>query len=153
MAAAVAAAILTLAAGCGNRLADRPAGPASTGSPAPSATAAGGPRTSLAIEVRASAGMPWRRWTLSCDPAGGSLPGAAAACAVLARVRDPFAPVRRGVMCPMIYGGPQQATVEGTYRGKPVHATFSRVDGCQITRWDRIAPVFGPGTPFSPRMP
>ena len=83
-------------------------------------------------------------WTLTCDPAGGTLAHPAAACAALARVSDPFAPVQHGVMCSMIYGGPQTATIDGTWHGKQIHATFSRVDGCQTARWSRIAPVFGP---------
>ena len=39
-------------------------------------------------------------------------------------------------MCTEIYGGPQTATVTGTFRGEPVSAEFSRTNGCEIARWD-----------------
>jgi Subtilisin inhibitor-like len=102
------------------------------------------PPVSLTIKVRPSAHVTAQLWTLSCGPAGGTLPHPAAACAALAQVSDPFAPVRRGMMCAMIYSGPQTAIIEGTWHGKQVAATFSRVDSCQTARWSRIAPVFGP---------
>ena len=129
---AVTATMLALAA-CGSQHA------AVVGVPSPTH-----PPVSLAIEVRPGANASARHWTLTCDPAGGTLPHPATACAALAGVSDPFAPVRRGIMCPMIYGGPQTATIEGTWHGTSVHATFSRVDGCQTARWSRIGAVFGP---------
>jgi Subtilisin inhibitor-like len=134
-AAAVAAmaTVLMLATACGSQHA------AGGGSPSPTH-----PPVSLTIAVRPTATGNPQRWTLSCDPAGGTLPHPAAACAALARVSDPFAPVRRGMMCPMIYAGPQTATIDGTWHGKSVAAKFSRVDGCQTARWSRIAAVFGP---------
>ena len=88
-------------------------------------------------------------WTLTCaadGTAGGDHPDAAAACAALLAASDPFAPVREDMACTMVYGGPQVATVRGTWDGRDVTATFDRTDGCQIARWDRIAPVLQPGT-------
>jgi hypothetical protein len=46
-------------------------------------------------------------------------------------------------MCPMIVGGPQTATITGTWNGEPVDAVFSKSNGCQTGRWNRIGPVFG----------
>jgi hypothetical protein len=129
---AATATVLALA-GCGSQQA------AGSGSPSPMQ-----PSASLTVSVRPNAHASVRHWTLTCGPDGGTLMHPATACAALTRVPDPFAPVKRGVMCSMIYGGPQTATIEGTWRGKQVHATFSRVDGCQTARWNRIAPVFGP---------
>ena len=37
-----------------------------------------------------------------------------------------------------LYGGPQTATVTGTYRGRPVDASFDRTDGCAIDRWNKV---------------
>ncbi len=78
-------------------------------------------------------------WTLSCDPAGGTHPTPAAACRVL---RDHGAtalpPVRKDVACTQVYGGPQRATITGTWQGKPVRSSFSRVNGCEISRWDLL---------------
>ncbi len=130
---AATATVLTVAAACGSRQATGDG----TASPP-------GPPVSLTIKVRPSAHVTPQRWTLTCGPAGGTLPHPAAACATLAHLSDPFAPVRHGMMCAMIYSGPQTATIEGTWHGKQVDASFSRVDGCQTARWSRIAPVFGP---------
>ncbi len=129
---AATATVLALA-GCGSQ---RDAG-AGSGSPTQ-------PSVSLTISVRPDAHASAQQWTLTCGPAGGTHPSPAAACAALTRVSDPFAPVKHGIMCSMIYSGPQTAAIDGTWHGKHVHATFSRVDGCQTARWDRIAPVFGP---------
>ena len=103
-----------------------------------------GPSTSLAItgwtEGRDSGFA--RTWTLRCAPVGGTLPGAAAACRQLLALRAPFAPVRPRTACTEIYGGPQEALVTGTFRGRRVHARFNRVNGCEIARWDRVAVLF-----------
>jgi hypothetical protein len=80
---------------------------------------------------------------LSAGAAGSlTLPGRALACAKLARIRTPFAPVPGGVACTQIYGGPQVARVTGTFRGRPVRATFNRRDGCEIARWDALRFLF-----------
>ena len=83
-----------------------------------------------------------RTWTLRCDPVGGTLPRAARACAKLAVLEKPFAPVPHGAVCTQIYGGPQEAVVRGTYRGRRVSARFRRSDGCEIARWNRHAFLF-----------
>lgn len=79
-----------------------------------------------------------RTYTLRCGPAAGTLPHRADACTKLLRVQNPFAPVPRDQACTQIYGGPQQAVVTGIYGGKPVRTTFTRTDGCQIARWNRV---------------
>ena len=43
--------------------------------------------------------------------------------------------------CTQLFGGPEEATIKGTIRGNPVDATFSRSDGCEISRWERVAPL------------
>jgi Subtilisin inhibitor-like len=83
------------------------------------------------------------RWTLRCSPAAGTLPRPARACTSLARVRDPFGPVPKGVACTEIYGGPQEALVRGTHEGRRVWTRFSRRDGCQIGRWNRVGFLLG----------
>jgi hypothetical protein len=42
------------------------------------------------------------------------------------------------VACTQVYGGPQKATIRGTWQGKPVRSSFSRTDGCEISRWDQL---------------
>ncbi|WP_331770275.1 subtilase-type protease inhibitor (plasmid) [Embleya sp. NBC_00888] len=84
-------------------------------------------------------------YTLACHPAGGSHPEPQAACARLDATttggRDPFAPVPAGAHCTMIYGGPATARISGTWAGRSIDATFKRVDGCEISRWDNLVPV------------
>lgn len=68
-------------------------------------------------------------------------PGSSA-CARLARLKDPFAPVPPGTPCTEIYGGPQVAVVRGTYEGRHVWARFRRSDGCEVARWHRVDFLF-----------
>jgi hypothetical protein len=84
-----------------------------------------------------------KKFTLLCPQGKGTLPRPGKACAKLARTpRSAFAPVPRDAICTMIYGGPQEALVTGTLRGKRLTARFSRANGCQIARWDRVAFLF-----------
>ena len=65
-------------------------------------------------------------------------------CARLAKTpASDFAPVPGDVACTQIYGGPQKATVKGTLNGKPVDASFSRENGCQTARWDKLDWLIG----------
>lgn len=82
-----------------------------------------------------------KRWTLRCNPVGGTHPKAQRACARLASLAEPFAPVPRDAVCTQIFGGPQEALVTGTHRGRSVWARFNRRNGCQITRWNRHVPL------------
>ena len=80
-------------------------------------------------------------WTLRCSPAGGSLPRPGLACARLAALSlEPFSGLGKGTVCTDIYGGPQKARVIGKVGGKPVWATFTRTNGCEIARWNGLAP-------------
>ena len=51
------------------------------------------------------------------------------------RVAD-LEPKRGAVACSQQYGGPQTATIAGTLRGERVDLKFSRVNGCEIARWE-----------------
>ena len=84
-------------------------------------------------------------WTLRCNPARGSLPRPARACARLAAGGAKlFAPLPRNIVCTEIYGGPQRARVVGTVNGRRIWATFARSNGCEIDRWQRISPWLVP---------
>jgi hypothetical protein len=100
--------------------------------------------TSLEISVTPGGEAPTKIWTLRC-PDGGTLPEAEQACSKLLQLDDPFAPVPRDVACTEIYGGPQEAEVRGTFRGRRVDARFSRTNGCEIARWDTVEFLF-PGS-------
>ncbi|MEU7317638.1 SSI family serine proteinase inhibitor [Streptomyces sp. NPDC007083] len=90
-------------------------------------------------------------YTLRCHPAGGEHPAPGRACAALDRAasggRDPFAPVPGDAVCAMIYGGPARARVTGTWHGRKVDARFSRTNGCEVARWNRLVPAL-PRTSF-----
>jgi Subtilisin inhibitor-like len=114
---------------------------------AASASAAPSSGTSLRITYWHDSAKPLQSvtWTLRCNPAGGSLPRPGRACTrLLAGGAKLFAPTPRTSYCTEIYGGPQQARVVGTLRGKPVRGTFSRTNGCEIARWQRISPWLVP---------
>ena len=82
-----------------------------------------------------------RTAVLTCDPPGGSHEQAEEACAALIEQEDALAPVPGNVACTQIFGGPQEAQVAGVVRGREVHARFSRNNGCEIDRWDRLTPL------------
>ena len=104
-----------------------------------------GTMTALKITVIPNGGKPTvgrRSYTLRCGPAVGTLPKAGIACSKLAKIQNPFAPVPTAMACTEIYGGPQEAVVVGVYGGKPVRTRFTRTDGCQIARWNRVRFLF-----------
>jgi len=91
-------------------------------------------------------GQPGKRtYTLRCAPLGGTLPKRAEACTKLTAMTRPFAPVPKNTACTDLYGGPQEALVTGRLRGYSVRATFSRTNGCEIGRWNRVRFLFPVG--------
>ena len=78
---------------------------------------------------------------LTCDPVGGSHPHAQEACAALESEPDALEPVAGDVACTQIYGGPEEARIAGVVAGNAVDSMLSRINGCEIDRWDRLAPV------------
>jgi Subtilisin inhibitor-like len=100
------------------------------------------PASSLTVTLDRGEGGETEQWELTCEPAGGTHPNPDAACAALDDV-DPevLNPVPPDSACTMIYGGPQTATLSGTWRGEPIDAAFSREHGCEIARWDAMVDV------------
>ncbi|MEJ7635146.1 SSI family serine proteinase inhibitor [Aeromicrobium sp.] len=126
-AAALVALGLLLPAGCGKD--------ADTGS--------SGPTTSLTITVITDEGADPQTYELTCDPAGGDHPQPAEACKALDRAgADVFEPVSEDQACTQLFGGPQTATVTGTFDGDKVDAAFSRANGCEVDRWDQLGTTF-----------
>ena len=99
-----------------------------------------GPASPVAsLTVVARDGDTVTRSRLTCDPEGGDHPSPAAACLALSRQGErALPPVPRGLMCTELYGGPQTATVTGQWRGERVNSRLSRVNGCEIERWDAL---------------
>jgi hypothetical protein len=82
-----------------------------------------------------------QRAVLTCEPVGGSHPHAEEACAALESKEDALEPVAGDVACTQIFGGQQEARVFGVVRGRAVDASLNRSNGCEIDRWDRLAPL------------
>jgi hypothetical protein len=84
-------------------------------------------------------------YELKCGPTGGTHPTAQDACDRLDELaregENPFAPVPRTQMCTQQMGGSATARITGIWRGQHVDATFSRTNGCEISRWETMQPV------------
>jgi hypothetical protein len=127
----IAAICAAAATACGSK--PEPADGAGSAAPAP--------KVSLDITVSTTPNAPSKHWTLQCEPAGGTHPNPAAACAVLLKVKNPFAPLPKGIMCPMIRVGTKTAIVKGTYFGKHIDTKLSP-GGCQLAQWEKIGQIF-----------
>ena len=83
----------------------------------------------------------FERWTLRCNPVGGTLPTRNRACAkLLPMTAGAFARVPDDAICTQIYGGPQKAVVKGTIGSSRIWSSFRRRNGCEIARWARFSP-------------
>jgi hypothetical protein len=86
------------------------------------------------------------QYTLSCPEPSGNHPDPESACEAVYNLNaEDFEPVPPGAICTEIYGGPQQARLEGTFAGAAdvmqVALDLSRENGCQIDLWDRFAKI------------
>jgi Subtilisin inhibitor-like len=95
------------------------------------------------------------RWTLRCNPLGGTLPNRKRACAKLSNLAlGAFARVPEDAICTQIYGGPQKAVVKGTIGSTRIWSSFRRRNGCEISRWARFSPwLLPPGGVNMIRVP
>jgi subtilisin inhibitor-like len=117
--------------------------PESPSSSAPSATPSGSSAepadTDLTIVINDGSGST-KTWRLTCNPAGGTHPDPQAACQALeANGAAALPPVPKDKACTQIYGGPETATISGTWNGQTIMSIFARNDGCQISRWKLMA--------------
>ena len=113
--------------------------------PVPSPPTSGGELAAqLTITLDETGSGVTREMTLTCVPTGGDHPDPEAACSTLAAVgAGAFAPPPKDQMCTEQWGGPQVALILGTVDGVAVRARFSRTNGCEISRWDALAPLLG----------
>jgi hypothetical protein len=140
----IGAVCVAAVAACGTVSSTSPSGASSpAAAPAPSAASSpAAPKVSLDITVLGTPGTTARHWTLTCEPTGGTHPDAAAACIALLQAKSPFAPVPRGIECPMILASSGEATIQGTYFGQPVNTTI-RDGGCTLSRWAELGQLVG----------
>ena len=128
-AAALSLAALAVAAGCG----DDEAGPAGDdGSPE------GATELTITLDADGPGGEDPVTEEVSC--AEGT--GGEAACEALAAVSAAdLGPVGPDVACTEIYGGPDEAQVEGELHGEAVAERLTRANGCEIERFDHLVPA------------
>lgn len=96
----------------------------------------------LQVEIDRGAGSEPETYTLTCVGfVEGDHPEPEAACAHLAGLAEPFAPLPADQACTQQYGGPETARVIGRWNGEPVDVDLARTDGCQIAQWDSLGPL------------
>lgn len=121
--------------GCGAATTPGAGGAGSAGSHAHAAKA------TLTIKVTDKANGKVTRWTLRCDPPGGTAPDPAAACKTLFSAKNALIPLKRHIMCPMILVSSKQIVVDGTWFGKQVHRVI--IDGgCDLSTFNSLARTF-----------
>jgi Subtilisin inhibitor-like len=96
-------------------------------------------KASLTIVTTAPGNV--HRWTLRCDPPGGTKPDAAVACNQLIAHKTILQPSDVKVFCPMIMANAASYVIYGTWFGRTVHETI--VDGgCDLSRWSQMHQIF-----------
>ena len=106
-----------------------------TATPTPGPSAAGDVDLTIVVDT----GDGRQSWKLTCAPPAGTHPDPETACRVLAESgAKALPPVGKDRVCTQIYGGPEKATISGTWNGKPVMSSLSRTNGCEIGRWKAL---------------
>jgi hypothetical protein len=91
----------------------------------------------VTVDKDGSGGAAAKTLQVRCTPATDSRE-----CAALAEMKaKTFQPTPPNTACTQQYGGPQVATVKGTLHEETVDAKFSRTNGCEIARWNRVKTV------------
>lgn len=88
----------------------------------------------------------YETYTLECNSDGtarGSHPNPKDACNHLSENRMLYQKTveTEPLICTMIYGGPQLASIEGYINGRNFDISLDRRDGCAISKWDSWVPV------------
>ncbi len=96
------------------------------------------PRYKINVTYVAQDGASIKHWALLCNPPGGTHKSAKKACVALLKVKDPFKSSDPNMMCTQQYGGPETADVQGVWNGKKIRANFSKINGCEIARWQKV---------------
>jgi hypothetical protein len=98
-------------------------------------------KVALDVRVVHPKGSGPTHWTLHCEPASGSAPDPASACKALLGLKNPFAPVSKEKMCPMILAGSEEIVITGTWFGHKVDRVV--VDGeCDLPLFSSLHRVF-----------
>jgi hypothetical protein len=131
--------VVLLLAGC--------AAPAGNGADAASSStpSASSGDDDLQIVLDRGNGTEPERYTLTCgEVPDGDHADAAAACAHLEGLAEPFAPLPADIACTEQYGGPETARITGRWHAEDVDVELSRTDGCRIAQWESLGPLLPP---------
>jgi len=95
-------------------------------------------KVALKFQMTGTAGSQGKPQTLTCDPVGSDKPGAATVCSTLLKLnKNPFAPIAKGMNCPMLLRSNRKIVVTGTWFGVTVHRVV--VDGgCDVALFDSL---------------
>jgi len=105
-------------------------------SPSPQATLAD---LTVTVDPDGDGAKKARSAQVTCSAAGDS-----EVCGAVAKLTaDDFAPTGSQTACTQQYGGPETATVTGTLDGETIDARFSRENGCEIARWEKVMQLLG----------
>jgi hypothetical protein len=127
-----------LATACGSA-----AAPSSSGSHGAGSTQSAGTTSAAkaSLSIVSTAHGATHRWTLRCDPPGGTAKDPAAACSQLMADKGIFAKTKVRVMCPMIMADAASYIVYGTWFGTAVHETVAD-GGCSLGHWTQLHQIF-----------
>jgi len=94
-------------------------------------------KVELTFQMKGESGNTGKPERLTCDPAGAQA-GATSQCSALMKLKkDPFAPIDKGVACPMLLRSNRKILVTGTWFGVTVHRLV--VDGgCDTNLFDSL---------------
>ena len=138
----------TMLMSCAPGSSSSPAEPAAptTGAAASTTTTApaAAPSSKLIISVTDASGSR-AVWRLTCDPPGGDHPDPGAACQAMDTHADALRAVPKDRVCAEVYGGPEKAAIDGTWRGQQVRSTLARSNSCEIARWAALQGLLPPG--------
>jgi hypothetical protein len=95
-------------------------------------------KVTLKFQMKSDSGQTGRPETLTCDPTGSNQTTAASACSTLLKLKkNPFAPIAKGLNCPMLLRSNRKILVTGTWFGITVHRVV--VDGgCDIDLFNSL---------------
>jgi hypothetical protein len=83
-----------------------------------------------------------RHWSLRCDPAGGTMPDAAAACRLLTKQATILHPVRAThIICASPAADVRTFTITGAWHGARLHEVVAD-SGCDLRRYSMMAQIF-----------
>ena len=95
-------------------------------------------KVTLKFQMKSESGQTGKPETLTCDPTGSNQTAAASACSTLLKLKkNPFAPIAKGLNCPMLLRSNRKILVTGTWFGITVHRVV--VDGgCDIDLFNSL---------------